>query len=338
MIGWLTVAPLYGRWPIAPDLPEAFTFDDCLRLSRVPAWLRDPSFWAALSPVDKRLLTETEFAWFVRWSGDDNREVDRGWAESVGVPPLSPDFPNKLISLADTAMWLAQPSGATWRVQIDLEVCGPEPTSWQLRRTLQWGPLQLLAHEAYRSTPYRQESLDLAKRLYLSLRDLGSDSIIWPGLRSLRIGLRQEDWPVRFLLIWIALESLFGPMNPGESRYRLAQRAAFFLANDSASAEELAKRLKESYDVRSAIVHGFHRERAWKRAEHEEVMGWLLDVEMLARAAYVAILSDSALKSTFESAEERERFLDRAVFRGPMGFGPSALLLGGADGSNVSDT
>jgi len=55
---------------------------------------------------------------------------------------------------------------------------------------------------------------------------------------------------------WIALESLFTPDGTTELKFRASLRIAAFLGQDGAEREKLYKDMRDSYNLRSSIVHG----------------------------------------------------------------------------------
>jgi hypothetical protein len=65
--------------------------------------------------------------------------------------------------------------------------------------------------------------------------------------------LTQED---KLIDYWIGLESLFVPDTNEELSYRTALRIAAFLGSDGAERQRIYKEMKDSYSLRSRIVHG----------------------------------------------------------------------------------
>jgi len=65
--------------------------------------------------------------------------------------------------------------------------------------------------------------------------------------------LTEED---RLIDYWVALESLFVPDTTQELRYRTALRIAAFLGENGLERKQIYEQMKESYDLRSEIVHG----------------------------------------------------------------------------------
>lgn len=70
--------------------------------------------------------------------------------------------------------------------------------------------------------------------------------------------LTEDD---RLIDYWIAFESLFVPDSTQELSYRTALRIAAFLGPTGSERGQIYKHMKQSYDLRSRIVHGSVRKR-----------------------------------------------------------------------------
>lgn len=122
--------------------------------------------------------------------------------------------------------------------------------------------------------------------------------------------LAQENGLVRYPLLWIALESLFGPTSSGETTFRLTQNLALFLESEGSEQRELKRRAKRAYDVRSSIVHG-----VWlKDKQSREGTETVLFVEGLIKRSLLKILNDGNLVSVFTNDKQRNDFLDNLPF------------------------
>jgi hypothetical protein len=73
--------------------------------------------------------------------------------------------------------------------------------------------------------------------------------------------LTEED---KLIDYWIALESLFVPDTTQELSYRTALRIAAFLGSNGIERKQIYEQMKESYRLRSEIVHGSIRKRKRK--------------------------------------------------------------------------
>ena len=80
---------------------------------------------------------------------------------------------------------------------------------------------------------------------------------VWTAMRALWAALTTTEADIRYSLLWIVLEALFGDEgNSGEITHKLAERIALFLTNTADEARELYHKTKKSYQKRSIIVHG----------------------------------------------------------------------------------
>jgi len=131
-------------------------------------------------------------------------------------------------------------------------------------------------------------------------------------VRTLWNALTKEEWTVRYLLIWIVLEALYGPTDPRETNYRLAQRLAFFLSGSRIGAQQLFEAAKTSYTWRSRIVHGM-RLHSLSPEKSGEVM---YEAEGFARKSFLKILASSGLINSF-TGKDREKFLDDLIYSAP---------------------
>lgn len=91
----------------------------------------------------------------------------------------------------------------------------------------------------------------------------------WQRIQSLqpgsatRLALRRWDMTTerlneddKLIDYWIALESLFTPDSKQEVKYRASFRTAAYIGDTPQEREEIYTNLKNSYDLRSKIVHG----------------------------------------------------------------------------------
>jgi len=88
------------------------------------------------------------------------------------------------------------------------------------------------------------------------LREIPIDS-------SLRLALRRWDMVAErvgnedaLIDYWIAIEALFAPDSASEVRFRVSLRVSAFIGTSPQEREGIYKDLRDSYDLRSRIVHG----------------------------------------------------------------------------------
>jgi hypothetical protein len=111
-------------------------------------------------------------------------------------------------------------------------------------------------------------------------------------------------------LLWIALEALFGPRDPGEVAYRLSQNLALFLEADAARRAVTLRQAKKDYGSRSRIVHG--EGGGVEPAEFDRLMDRAQD---WVRRALLRILDSPELCGRFSRPDQRDDFFQAALFR-----------------------
>jgi len=119
--------------------------------------------------------------------------------------------------------------------------------SWSMRPDLRYGPRYVLRRAdqgRFRST-FRALSSGLALTAY-PLAFSRFDDAYW-----------RQSAADALVDIWIALESLFMPDgDPREATYRLALRIAYFLGRTSDDRVAIDRNIRDSYRLRSDVVHG----------------------------------------------------------------------------------
>jgi hypothetical protein len=133
--------------------------------------------------------------------------------------------------------------------------------------------------------------------------EAGRETALFNAFRATWAALQMAIQPVRYALLWIALESLFGPEDGREMTFRLSQRIAMFLAPDRGAARALFGAVKDAYGFRSKIVHG-----KWQR--DSDAMERLADIERWTRTALLRLLQQAELRAIFSGRKTRETYLD----------------------------
>ena len=75
------------------------------------------------------------------------------------------------------------------------------------------------------------------------------DSAVRTAIRALWTGLTSQTLDIRYSLLWVALEALFGANESGEITYKVSQRIAFFLANTPEEGRRLFRTAKKCYGI-----------------------------------------------------------------------------------------
>jgi len=164
------------------------------------------------------------------------------------------------------------------------------------------------------------DDLRSVQKLYLALSKIPRFSAPWTAFRAITAALQMQRNEIRHLLLWIALEALFGG-NGGEIKYRLSQRLAFFTANSRAGARDLFEKAKRGYDARSKMAHG-----AWgpKTRNSDDAAVELTGItEEFVRHAVIRLLQDDETINKFCGSEaSRCAYLDHLPFAESIGAGP----------------
>lgn len=118
------------------------------------------------------------------------------------------------------------------------------------------------------------------------IQALPSDSAIRLALRRWDLVAEELNEDDKLIDYWIALESLFIPESHQEVRYRASLRTAAFIGDTLEEREEMYGKLRNSYDLRSDIVHG----KAPKRKDRSDLIGKTRSY--LSRALLKVLTSD----------------------------------------------
>jgi hypothetical protein len=158
------------------------------------------------------------------------------------------------------------------------------------------------------------EELESVKRRFTALCNIPRHSAPWTAFRSVTSALQMRRNEIRHLLLWIALEALFGVAD-GEIKYRLSQRLAFFLANDRSEAAELFAKAKQGYDTRCKMAHGAWGPKTLNTQNAVELTGI---TEEFVRRAFTRLLADDETTKKFCGSEKnRSLYLDHLPFEEP---------------------
>ena len=206
---------------------------------------------------------------------------------------------------ANLSIWLARPSGLGFEVVLFPQQAG---RSWKRRSA--YTVSKLTPHSEYVHQGVGVRELEMARRLHRAMGKQARGSAGDIAKRFLQRGLLEEDWFVRYLMIWIGLEALFGTQQ--EVSHRLSLRIAFFLAGkDSKQRLEQYSVAKECYRWRSLLVHGVSLKKL-KSKKSEEL---LLQSEMMLQSSFRRVLSDAKIQELF-AGKARENYLDGLLFQG----------------------
>jgi hypothetical protein len=302
---WVTIAPVNSEWRGPTfEVREAMDIGWGAHLILLPSWLRQPSITRYMSWVQReRYIGEAKFALAIEYDAASLGDPD---PLSTTRPPLSKqDGAAEKLRRANLALWLARPSWAGFQMVISAQ---QDQGDWVQRQMYEAPTVRPFERDA-KNTLSRAD-FDLAKKLGDAASGLSIKASTWIAMMLLWRALAESWWESRYLLLWVALEALFGSGNPSETTYRLSQRLAFFLAEDHSRVRGLYNRAKAGYSARSRVVHGFQH-LTLDKVKADDL---LADTEFFARAALCKILLDAGHLQTFAGKQRREDFLDGLVF------------------------
>jgi hypothetical protein len=132
------------------------------------------------------------------------------------------------------------------------------------------------------------------------------DGSAWRATRTLWSALISGSPETRYILLWTALESLFGPASGQELSFRIAQRIALFLEQSVEPRKAVFQTVRSAYNLRSQVVHG----RPIKKIGPEKADEHTLKTETVLRSSLTAILESPELVARFSDEKQRDAYLD----------------------------
>jgi hypothetical protein len=276
---------------VPEDLALPIQLAGGVRIERVPEWAKHEDATRLESWSTRNHIEECDAAFVTEFEAP---ALDSGAQKAA-----------ETIFLAGLAMWLAQPTG--WS-PAHITHFGDKGHSDSVRQTGDCSILRVSENHSY-DVP-TQEAFKLAAELHGVILALPRDGTVWASLRYLTIAIPEHLWEPRYAMMWVALESLFGPEDGREITYRMSQRAGLFLGRDTKERAEIFRIARAGYGMRSKVVHGGRLASLTPEKSGE----FMLQAESLARSALVKLLKDRELCVVFDSGG-REQYLDELAFR-----------------------
>jgi len=256
---WCTIAPIKywdtttvpaNFWDRNENQGKSFNLSHDVILRPAPDWAIDKQILNNLTKDQgEQLQGSSRICFVIEYEADSLGDPD---SEYQGEQPRSKqDRAHELIHLANLALWIAKPSSIGFDFIIDAD---SPSNSWELRSLSSAKPLLPLDRDY--EVKLETNDLENARGLHSSLFALPRDKAVWIAVRTIWLSLQEREWSIRYLLLWIALEALFGPEDGREITYRLSQRVAFFLTSDRKQRQALFKAVKDGYVWRSKVAHG----------------------------------------------------------------------------------
>ncbi len=312
MAKWCTIAsidffdptvPPVDYWDNHENLNKPIGLGHNVIFRLVPDWLKEEQILKALTEEERNnLIGGKRFVLMLEYTADSLGDPD---PELRGKKPRSKQVRAlELIQLANIALWLAKPSSISFNLVIHADC---PTTNWSWRQIQKCPPL--LPHHNDSGNRLTRSDVESAQNLHLALYDLPRDGAIWVAVGTLWKSLLESQWEIRYVLLWIAMEALFGPDDARETTYRLSQRVAFFLATDKEEAQKFFEDARTNYGWRSKVVHGM---RLSKLSDNESRQ-ILHRTEEFVRKTLNRLLNDPKLIQIF-SGKNRESYLDNLPF------------------------
>jgi hypothetical protein len=297
-IKWCTIAPVHYE----DHLEVPCNLANGVVLSPSPDWLKKEEILKDLGLADRENLTRHQYALMKEYDANSLGEPDPEWHGKT--PRSKQDAALEMIQLADLALWLASPSSIGFSRII---VADFRTGTWSRVEFTRVDPL--LPRRKDLDNEVKKGDLESATELHSGLAALAREGAVWISARTLWAALKQEEWTVRYLMLWIVLEALFGPKEGKEITYRLSQRLAFFLSPNRMGTQKLFEAAKVGYGWRSRVVHGMRL----GRLSPDKAEDLLYEAEDFARKSLNIILKDPEWTKKF-SGRDREKYLDDLVF------------------------
>ncbi len=291
-----TVVPIRN---VKLDASAQFEFGGGVVLAATPPWVQKDKMFESLSEWDRNAVLDSPFSLIATYEAAALGDPDPAW---TGTEPKSiQEAKYELCVLANLALWLRRASPVCFVAVFHAFQSGAEPIVQAMSRCS-----PLLCHPNDVDNHITGADIPVAVQLHHSLAAVARNTSLWTAICATWAGLHINIETIRYALLWIALEALFGPEDAREITFRLSQRVALFLAEDRAEAKQLFTMVKKGYSFRSKIVHG-----RWK--EEPDSLVRMAEVENLVRRSFGRILSDEAVRDTFVG-NGREAYLDDLAF------------------------
>lgn len=207
----------------------------------------------------------------------------------------------RMLERTTEAVWITKRSTFSFDFIVDFSRDGPPASS------ISWGRVpSLVSLPSYANEILGSADLEQASEVNDAIAQVLPRTALNIALDALWHALTETNPFLRYLLLWVALEALFGPESSQELSYRLALRLTRFGEHQGEKLQSRFSEIRMAYDLRSKIVHGRTKGALGK----DDSDRWVLFCEGLLQSALRRILTDPNLRAVFCSAKEREGYLD----------------------------
>jgi len=267
----------------------------------VPEFLREDKRLEEVSEYDRQLFDLCTHCLIIEYEADALNSPDLNWQGKETRPV---EYANlELAYLANIAFWLQHPSPISFTSVFHMREM-PEYGKFIIQASQRCNGF--LCHPNDVNQRIRDQDLESARNLFTSLANVPRETSVWTALRSTAAAFQSDGEEIRYLLLWVAIEALFGTSM--EIKFRISQRLAFFVGKDKSEARAIYDQAKKAYDFRSRVAHG-----TWKSDKTSTAL--TATTEMLLRRALICLVSDGAIAGLFFGGnDKRDSYLDELVF------------------------
>lgn len=298
---WITVAPILPTYRNAGGLGEPHDLGEGISIGPPEFWPLDATVHQTLGDNYSTDVRDSTLWLVAQYNADAMREPSE-------IPGISKqDLALQRLREAILALWIVNPSALCFRVAIHENEREGE---WR-HHGYDLTCLYFRTLTRYRSARIVEAHVMAAREVFVGLVSLPHDGAVWIATRGLFNALLNADPPMRFLLLWIGLEALYGKLDTGRGGIgpSIARRAAAFLEMwPDEPANGIRKALEKSSHYRNQVVHGM---RIAELPEPDELL-WPLEGAL--RSSLHKILTDPAMIGVF-NGDDREKMLDEEVKR-----------------------
>lgn len=303
-VPWYTVAPLKNERALSSDIVLPFELAAGVSLSAPPAEYHDPAIasWIEKCHGSERGFQKARVAFVAKYEADSMGDPDPDWK---GPSPRSKqDRALDAIRFANIAAWLARPSalGFEFFLHLNVEKIGGV-TIWHSGTFF-----ALRTHPDYDGAIVSRADLTKTRELAEALATVPRPGVLATAARMMWFALTEDQWDTKFLLLWVALEALFGPEDYYAKRAsaEIPRRVARLFGRDRKEEVEAYRIVEDSYDWRSRVAHG-QRVTGMTEAKSKDLVRF---AEGMVRTAFRRVLKEPSLIETFSDSNRREAHLD----------------------------
>lgn len=306
-VRWRTIVTIPGYYDSNGALLRGATLAGGVQVTPLePVLLRDENLEALAWNDRETLRSDTRFQFELSYMACSLGDPDPAWS---GKPLRSKQsMADEKIARALLACWVVRPTLIGPGQVFHIQECGE---TWTVRESARAFTFVHFS-EGHGHAQLLDDDMLQVRTIHEGMLGLDRDGTIVPALSMLGHALREREWKVRYLLMWVGLEALFGPDSPSEVSHRIALRMAYLLGGDAQGRWATYRTAKKCYSWRSKIAHGLRM----GDYREEEARAAFDGTENLLRQALLMMLLDGTLRASIDG-RGRDEFFERLVVQGP---------------------